>query len=261
MPYVSLPFCDLYYEVYGSGPALVFAHGAGGNHLTWWQQVPAFRDRYTCITYAQRGFGPSHEREGGPSFDALTDDLEALISHLGLDSVALVGQSMGGWPVLGYALRHPGRVRGVVMSSTVGSVTEPTIDRAIQELRAAGHRERLTGLGIQAGCGERLAREQPAMHFLYGQISALPSHPTGPALLSRLHALRVTPSAALAALTMPFLLITGEEDIVMPPSAVARLSELLPNARLFRAPETGHSVYWERPATFNREVGAFLDSL
>ena len=40
MPFLSLDGCDLYYELHGSGPALMFAHGLGGNHLTWWQQVP-----------------------------------------------------------------------------------------------------------------------------------------------------------------------------------------------------------------------------
>ena len=44
------PFGDLYYEVSGSGPALLFAHGLGGNHLSWWQQVAHFAPHYTCVT-------------------------------------------------------------------------------------------------------------------------------------------------------------------------------------------------------------------
>jgi pimeloyl-ACP methyl ester carboxylesterase len=47
MPIVRLHGGDLYYETHGSGPALVFAHGIGGNRLSWWQQVPYFRDRYS----------------------------------------------------------------------------------------------------------------------------------------------------------------------------------------------------------------------
>ncbi len=43
------PFGDLYYEVSGSGPALLFAHGLGGNHLSWWQQVAHFAPHYTCV--------------------------------------------------------------------------------------------------------------------------------------------------------------------------------------------------------------------
>ena len=59
MPFLALPAGRLYYEVAGSGPALLFAHGLGGNHLSWWQQVPYFSERFTCVTFAHRGFAPS----------------------------------------------------------------------------------------------------------------------------------------------------------------------------------------------------------
>src|SRR5262245_28226414 len=66
MPFLHRPGCDLYYEVTGAGPAVVFAHGFGGNHLSWWQQVPHLAERYTCVTFSHRGFGPSGEDAGGP---------------------------------------------------------------------------------------------------------------------------------------------------------------------------------------------------
>ena len=71
-------------------------------------------------------------------------------------------------------------------------------------------------------------------------------------------AMRTTSRAAMAALRMPVLCLTGEEDIVIPPAAVAVLASILPGARLARVPEAGHSVYWERPAAFNRVVDDFL---
>ena len=49
------PGCRLHYEVTGEGPALLFAHGLGGNQLSWWQQVAHFAPRYTCIAFAHRG--------------------------------------------------------------------------------------------------------------------------------------------------------------------------------------------------------------
>src|SRR3990172_9142703 len=125
MPYLERPGARVYYEVSGSGPALVFAHGLGGNHITWWQQVPAFSDRYTCVVFAHRGFAPSTEEPGGPGAAAFADDLEALIDHLGLADVRLVAQSMGGWTCLAYALRHPERVRALVMCDTTGTLNHP----------------------------------------------------------------------------------------------------------------------------------------
>jgi 3-oxoadipate enol-lactonase len=70
--------------------------------------------------------------------------------------------------------------------------------------------------------------------------------------------MRDTPAAALAALTMPVLCITGEEDVVMPTPAIEALVGLLPKGRLARVPKSGHSVYFERAEVFNRLVGAFL---
>ena len=50
----------------GNGPAVLFLHGAGGNHLSWWQQVPVFAEEYRCVTLDQRGFGQSPDVAGGP---------------------------------------------------------------------------------------------------------------------------------------------------------------------------------------------------
>jgi pimeloyl-ACP methyl ester carboxylesterase len=57
---------------------------------------------------------------------------------------------------------------------------------------------------------------------------------------------------------MPVLCLTGEEDVVIPPAAVAVLASIIPGARLASVPEAGHSVYWERPEAFNRLVDEFL---
>src|SRR5262249_45302737 len=77
--YLERPGCRLYYEVTGAGPAIMFAHGLGGNHLSWWQQVPHFAGRYTCVTFAHRGFAPSSEIPGGPDPADYAGDLAALI--------------------------------------------------------------------------------------------------------------------------------------------------------------------------------------
>src|SRR6476646_5623157 len=59
--FVERPGCRIYYEATGSGPAIIFAHGVGSNHMTWWQQVAHFSDRYTCIAFSHRGYPPGSE--------------------------------------------------------------------------------------------------------------------------------------------------------------------------------------------------------
>jgi 3-oxoadipate enol-lactonase len=258
MPFLPRDGCQLYYETHGAGPALVFAHGLGGGHLSWWQQVPHFRDRYTCVTFDHRGFGLSREAPDGRGPDAFVDDLAALIEHLGVADVRLEAQSMGGWTCLGYALRHPARVRALVMASTTGTLDDPET-QALFRTHAAGRPEQaLFARGIHPAGGERMAEEQPALHFLYREVDALSHDLDKDAVRRKLIAMRTTPRAAIAALKMPLLCVSGEEDAMIPAAAGAVLASIVPGARLAPVPAAGHSVYWERPETFNRLVDEFL---
>ena len=89
--------CRIYYEVTGTGPPMIFAHGLGGNQMSWWQQVAHFARCYTCVTFAHRGFAPSSPVPGGPDPSDYAGDLAELIDRLGLPDVRIVAQSMGGW--------------------------------------------------------------------------------------------------------------------------------------------------------------------
>ena len=175
MPFLERDGAQLYYETHGAGPALLFAHGLGGGHLSWWQQVPHFRDRYTCVTFDHRGFGLSRETPGGRGPDAYVEDLAALVDHLGLHEVRLVAQSMGGWTCLDYALRHPDRVRALVLACTIGTLSDPETERIFREHAAGRPEAALAARNIHPACGERMAREQPALHFLYREVDALSS--------------------------------------------------------------------------------------
>ena len=119
---------ELYYEVYGEGPPVVFAHGAGGTHMSWWRQLPRFSQEFRCITYSQRGFGLSPDQSGGPGRAAFVDDLRSLLDRLGIEKASLVGQSMGGRSVLGFAAAYPERVDALVLSGTTGGYRDAELD-------------------------------------------------------------------------------------------------------------------------------------
>ncbi|HML12644.1 MAG TPA: alpha/beta hydrolase [Xanthobacteraceae bacterium] len=259
------PGCRLYYEVTGAGPAIVFAHGLGGNHLSWWQQVPHFAGRYTCVTFAHRGFAPSSEIPGGPDPADYAGDLGALIDHLSLGQVFLVAQSMGGWACLDYALARPERVRALVLASTAGAIARratllrdpPALDAWIA--RAAAARTAMQRDGVQPAAGARMAREQPALHFLYREVDAIAGAKLDKeALRARMIALQTRPPNDLARLGLPTLFITGEEDVVFPPLLAPALAALMPHARVAPVAAAGHSVYFERAEIFNRLVEEFF---
>lgn len=262
--FLERPDATLYYEAAGSGPGLIFAHGLGGNHLSWWQQLPYFADRYTCVTFSHRGFTPSRIAGGGAGVTAFAGDLAALVDHLGFEKVGLVCQSMGGWTGLAYAQQAPERVAALVMASTSGhidftTVAEPDAGRLKDWVRtSAAARSALLEQGIHPALGTRGAREQPAPHFLYQQIDRLTSTPVKEAMRAEIFRLRDQKAETLRDLKVPVLYLVGDEDVVFPAEAAPALARLTPGARVARVPESGHSVYFERSREFNRIVDGFL---
>jgi 3-oxoadipate enol-lactonase len=252
---------EIYYEVVGQGPAVVFAHGLGGNHLSWWQQVAHFAPKRTCVAFAHRGFPPSSPVPGSSAPDAYADDLGALIDELGLTDVALVAQSMGGWTCLEYTLRHPAKVRALVMASTSGRIDFAQLGNAeVDEWsrRSPAELEKLAKGGIHPAGGERMAREQPALAQLYWQISEMAPASFREDVRKRIRDQRSQSPQMLAQLPMPVLFLTGDEDWVFPPAAGPALSKLAPKGSAVRVPAAGHSVYFERAAQFNEHIGRII---
>lgn len=263
--FLQRPDCRIYYEVAGSGPPVVFAHGLGGNHMSWWQQVAHFAPQYTCVVFAHRGFPPSSAVSANTTPDSYADDLAALIAELDLGTVSLVAQSMGGWSCLEYALRQPGKVRALVMACTSGAIDCRKIAGfadPFREWRAQSEKSSadLQARDISVASGERMEHEQPGLARLYRQVMQLTPADFRSAVRVRLHQSYVQDPAALARLSMPVLFLNGDEDRVFPPAAGARLAALAPKGRAVMVPQAGHSVYFERAAEFNRIVGEFLSA-
>lgn len=245
---------SLRWEIAGQGPPVVFAHGLGGNHMSWWQQIPAFSRRFTCVVFAHRGFLPSVDATGTPRPECYAGDLLALLDHLGIEKTAIVAQSMGGWTALEFALRWPERVTSLALCGTAGSLMPASQASAA---RAAGESD-LFARGIHPAGGERMAREQPELHNLYRMIASSTGDWDRSVVRDRLHAMRTRRPAEVRLLPHPLLAIAGREDIVVPPSAVEHLASLAPGAIYHPVPEAGHSVYFERAELFNRLVIDFL---
>lgn len=268
MPSVDLNGARIYYEEHGKGFPAVFAHGLGGNHLSWWQQIPEFSRHYRCITFDHRGWGLSLDSDGaGPA--SFIGDLRALLEHLHIESTFLVGQSMGGLSCLAIALADPERVRGLVMSNTFAGMRREvwlaSDDEVRESVRAVWDRRRADG--IKRALGREFSSRHKDRAFLYKQIRIL--NEEGPNKLqdddrvTRFRALERVPessasSEALAAMTTPVLFVGGEHDEVMPVSLMKIAAGMIPQSRMIVAPGAGHSVYFEQPEVFNHVVLEFF---
>lgn len=254
MPLAKINGIELYYEVHGEGPDLVLAHGGGGSHLSWWQQVPELSRSYRCITFDHRGFGFSRDLpdSGGPS--NFVEDLRQLLDHVGSKRAALAGQSMGGWTVLGFATAFPERASALVLCDTTAGMDDPEVHReqaALREMTKGGLAQILT-----RAYASDFPQREPARCFLYRQISTLNTHvPSNllPALMSMKHSVDT-----IVQKRVPTLLIVGEEDALAPPKVMEVMARRIPQSRLIRVPGAGHSAYFEKPEEFNRILGGFL---
>jgi 3-oxoadipate enol-lactonase len=254
---VTIGKFQLYYERAGSGPAMVFLHGLGGNHLSWWQQMPYFMRWFDCITVDQRSFGMSPDPDGA-FCDAHPSDLGALLDHLKIDNAVLVGQSMGGWTIVGYAIEHPERVVAMVMADTPGGIFTPEMRPLMASVSGPGLP--LTGvppIGSMPTYAYDYFARRPEMAFLYDSLRILGARPPEDAI-KRLGSRRYDLAKVRERLKMPILCIEGEEDALIAPEMIRLLVRALPNARLAMVPRAGHSVYFENAPVFNQLVLDFI---
>ncbi len=254
MPLAKINNIDLYYEVQGEGPVLVLAHGAGGNHLSWWQQVPVLSQKFTCVTFDHRGFGYSRDLSNGPGPNAFVQDLTGLLDHLGIEKAILAGQSMGGWTVLGFASACPERVSALILCDTTGGVDDPEVVKQNANIQALS-RESLPQI-LSRAYSAQFPQRDPARCFLYQQISALNIH-VPPNLVSTLLGVKHQVETIVEQ-KIPTLFLVGEEDVLTPPQVMKKIQQRIPQSRFVKVPRAGHSLYFEKPEEFNRIVLDFL---
>jgi pimeloyl-ACP methyl ester carboxylesterase len=258
VPYAPINGIELYYESHGSGPAVVFAHGAGGNHLSWWQQIPHFATQFRCIAFDHRAFGLSRDGEGEARLGRrmFHEDLRALLDYLDVEDTRIVAQSMGGRTAVGFAWRNPGRCKALVLAGTTGGA----VDDAIRGLQAAYRetdvgRKTLTHRAISPALRERDER----LEFLYRSINRL-NPPRAKDFLAPLPGYKGSSATLLAEAGFPVLFLVGQHDAVTPPEIIEQCHRGVPGSRLAVIEESGHSTYFEQPRAFNEAVMEFLIS-
>jgi 3-oxoadipate enol-lactonase len=246
---------SIYYEVSGDGTPVVFAHGAGGNRLSWWQQTPFFETHHRVLRFDHRGFGRSacSADDFHPKYFA--GDLLAILDAEKIGRAALVCQSLGGWTGLRTAIEAPERVSCLVLCDTPGGLVTAKI---LEAAAAVGRRATADGIRGNAALAPDFPERQPALAHLYDQIAALNTS-FDASMLARMfdEQGRIAPEQ-LVGYRVPTLVIAGEHDQLFPVAALREAAALIPEAELREFPGCGHSVYFESAAAFNPVVSEFI---
>jgi pimeloyl-ACP methyl ester carboxylesterase len=261
----------LYYEETGTGFPVIFVHEFAGDHRSWEPQLRRFARRYRCITYNARGYPPSEVPEDPARYSQAraTADIKAVLDHLGIERAHIVGLSMGGFATLHFGLTHPGMARTLVVAGCGYGAEHDRRDQFRAEAEACAKSLARDGMAaFAAGYSLGPTRVQfqnkdPRGHREFADMLA--EHSARGSALTQLGVQRERPSLydladRLAALTVPTLIVTGDEDepCLIPGVFMKRK---IPGAGLVVLPNTGHTLNLEEPAAFNRLLAEFFDSV
>jgi non-heme chloroperoxidase len=261
---------ELYYEDHGTGRPVVLIHGWPLSGRSWENQVPALVEAgYRAITYDRRGFGASSQPWDGYDYDTLAADLNALLEHLELREVTLVGFSMGGGEVVRYLATYgTDRVAKAVLAAAVPPYLYKSDDNpegglddaTIQAFQAAATDDRLAFLddfttGFFSADGELKVSEAQRQ---YARDIAAFASPKG--TLDCITAFgRTDFRGDLAKVTVPTLVIHGDSDANVPIEISGRRSaEAIPGSELVVVAGGPHGINATHPREFNDALLAFL---
>jgi len=250
------------YDDIGEGTPVVFLHAFPLDRRMWAPQTSALAGQRRCLTIDTRGFGDS-TAVGPFSVDRYADDVAAVLDAAGVTRAVVVGLSMGGYVAFALWRRQPGRVRALVLADTrAGEDSPETRDRrrelihvAQTEGSAAVAELQLIGL-VGKTTRERRpdivhgVRENAVRASVDGTIGALE------ALMARPDS---TPT--LSSISVPTLIVVGEEDVLTPPKEARVIHALVLGSRLEVLAQAGHLSNVERPAAFNAVLGEFLSAI
>jgi len=254
MPHAPIDDIELYYEVHGSGPPLVLAHGGGSNHLTWWPQVVDLMDEFSVIVFDHRGF--CHSTMGTKGQKAHVDDLKGLLDHLKIERAALLGQSLGGYTVAGFASRYPLRVSALILTSgAAGLLPLPQGGHSQRAASDAGAARTYEEWQISARSHDRFFKRDPKKYLLFEEIGRL-NFRYDPKQLKEGSQFRFD-IAPIVAAGIPTLLVAGVED-ELNCKVMTEIQNLIPKSRFQSVPEAAHHLFYERPEICNAIVREFL---
>lgn len=242
-------------------PTLLFIHGFPLDHTIWQPQVSAFAPAHPVLAPDLRGFGEDERLVPDTmTMDMYATDLKELLDAQGVDSVIPVGLSMGGYIAMAFAALWPERVHALALVNTrAGADDADGVKARLEMARSAEER----GMALIARgmvprlLADRTLQERPELGREMERTIARQS-PAATAAAARGMAQRPDRTPWLRTFPKPVLVITGDQDKIMPLPTSQAMAEAAPHGRLVVLPHAGHLSNLENPAAFNAELRALM---
>jgi pimeloyl-ACP methyl ester carboxylesterase len=263
MPHLRSNGINLYYEEHGSGEPLVLIMGFTVSSIGWHWNIPSFAQDFRTIAFDNRGVGQSDKPDVPYSMAMFADDTAGVFDHLKIEQAHVFGISMGGMIAQEFALRHPQRVKTLILGCTNcgGPTAVPSKDPDV--LNLLGNIESvdvqqaaliMTKVAVTPWFMQKhmdiliqlnqLSLQHPTPKYgMDRQMQAIQGHDT----YERLPQIKV-----------PTLVITGKEDGLVPPENSVTLAQRIPNADLVLLSNASHMFNIELPEVTAETVKGFI---
>ncbi len=263
MPSLRNGDVDLYYEVHGDGPPLVLVAGLAADGAFWQPALPALAARRQVVLVDNRGSGRTTPLDAASSIPAMADDCMALVRHLGLRDVALVGHSMGGMIAQDCAVRYPDAIDRLVLVATgpVASARDNDLFATWARLFPVVERGLWFRNLFHWVLSARFFASRAAVDALVTLATTYPYQQTAAALAGQVRAIaEFDNTQRLGAIRARTHVLAGTEDLLFPLAASAAFARAIPHATFAAVEGAAHSFPIEIPEEFARRVLAALDA-
>jgi pimeloyl-ACP methyl ester carboxylesterase len=239
---------------------IVFVHGFPFDHLMWENQINELSKDYFCITYDIRGLGETSVGSGQYTMEMFVDDLEFIINELKLNKPVLCGLSMGGYISLRAVERMESKFSALILCDTKSSAddNEGKLKRAaaIKQIDS-GNFESFIEAFVTNCFGEDFIKNKKN-EFEQVVNRSRKNNPAGVKGCLLAMAGRTDTTHYLSKISVPTLIICGEEDKLTPPEVMKQMAEQINQSKFVSVKNAGHMTPTEDPQTANKAIKEFL---
>ncbi|MBA3395514.1 MAG: alpha/beta fold hydrolase [Deltaproteobacteria bacterium] len=267
MPTLAVNGTTLHYEDSGAGSTgetIVFSHGLLWGTELFAPQIEALRGRYRCVAWDHRGQGRSAaDHRDHIGIELVWQDAVALLEALGLTKVHFCGLSMGGFVGMRMAARRPDLVRSLILIETS---SDPEPIENVSRYRLLARVVKLLGPRVVRGrvapimLGKTILTERSRHADVERFLTIMTSRRD---IWRAVHGVidRAGIHDELARVTLPTVILVGDEDLATPRSRAEKIAGAIAGAQVVVIPRAGHSSTVEEPAAVIAAMESFLGAL